>query len=78
MANVVGGRLREVRIAAGLTQSQLSKLCLQRGLKLARGTLAKIECQVRMVKACELYIIARVLDVPVESFYPDGFGRPSK
>lgn len=76
-ANVVGAHLRKFRIAAGLTQNQLSELCTNRGLKLPRGTLAKIECQIRFIKACELFVIAKILNVPVEKFYPDGFGMPS-
>lgn len=77
-ANVVGRQLRKFRLAAGLTQNELSQLCALRGLELTRGTLAKIECQVRFVKACELFIIAMVLGVPVERFYPAGFGLPQK
>ena len=73
-ANVVGPLLRTHRTKAGLTQKELADLCQRRGIKLTRGTLAKIEAQVRFVKACELFIIAKSLAVPLEEFYPPGFG----
>ncbi len=73
-ANVVGRLVRELRRKCGCTQKQLAARCQVRGLNLSRGTLAKIEARVRFIKACELYIIAKVLNVPMEDFYPPGFG----
>ncbi len=73
-ANVVGPQLRAHRAKAGLTQKELVALCERKGLKLTRGTLAKIESGVRFVKACELFIIAKALKVPLEGFYPKNFG----
>ena len=74
-ANVVGPKLRHHRLQAGLTQKELAALCAPRGVAITRGTLAKIEAQVRWVKACELYIMAQVLKLPMESFYPPEFGQ---
>ena len=73
-ANVIGPALRRHRQQAGLTQKELAARCHELGLKLPRGTLAKIEARVRFVKACELFIIARILRVTLESFYPPEFG----
>lgn len=73
-ANVVGAHLRRIRTEQGLTQEQLAARCQVLGLDLSRGTLAKIEAQVRLLKACELFIIAKVLKVPMEHFYPADFG----
>jgi transcriptional regulator with XRE-family HTH domain len=73
-ANVVGLLVRKLRRERGLTQEQLSAQCQVRGLNLTRGTLAKIEARLRFIKACELFIIARVMNVPMEHFYPPGFG----
>lgn len=73
-ANVIGPQLRAHRTQAGLTQKELAALCQRKGLNLTRGTLAKIESGARFVKACELFIIAKVLKVPLEQFYPAGFG----
>lgn len=74
-ANVVGPLLRAHRTKAGLTQKELAALCQRKGLHLTRSTLAKIESGARFVKACELFIIAKALNVPLDRFYPPGFGR---
>ncbi|MEN9575068.1 MAG: hypothetical protein RL514_2923 [Verrucomicrobiota bacterium] len=74
-SNVVGPLLRTHLTKADLTQKELAALCERRGLKLTRATLAKIESRVRFVKACELFIIAKALKVPLERFYPPGFGQ---
>ncbi|GEM_PF-574496 len=73
-ANVVGRLVRALRRKGGFTQEQLAARCQVRGLNLTRSTLAKIEARVRFLKACELFIIAKVLNVPMEDFYPPGFG----
>ena len=78
MANVVGMFVRKMRTQYGLTQEQLVAKCQLRGLNLSRSTLAKIEARVRFVKACELFIIAKVLDRPMEDFYPSNFGLRSR
>lgn len=73
-ANVVGPAMRRHRQQAGLTQKELAARCHELGMKIPRGTVAKIEAQVRFVKACELFIVAKILGVALESFYPPGFG----
>ena len=72
--NLVGPQVRKFRMASELSQKELAARCEARGLKLARGTLAKIESRLRLTTACELFIIATVLDVPMERFFPPGFG----
>lgn len=72
--NVVGPMVRKFRLEVGMTQEQLATACQELGLELTRGTLAKIEAQVRFIKACELYIIAQVLKLPLERFYPADYG----
>lgn len=73
-ANVVGAHLRRIRTGQGMTQEDLAARCQVQGLNLSRGTLAKIEAQVRLLKACELFIIAKILKVPMEQFYPEDYG----
>ncbi|MHB8519741.1 MAG: helix-turn-helix domain-containing protein [Limisphaerales bacterium] len=72
LVNVVmpGLMIRNLRRQRRMTQEQLSARCQVLGLNLTRGTLAKIEARLRFLKACELFIIAKVLRVPMESFYP--------
>lgn len=71
--NPIGHTIRSQRLRQRLTQDQLAAQCQVRGLNLTRGTLAKIEAQVRHLKACELFVIAKVMGVPMEHFYPPGF-----
>ena len=72
--NPIGPSIRKQRLRQRLTQDQLAAQCQVRGLNLTRGTLAKIEAQIRHLKACELYIIAKVMGVSMEQFYPPEFG----
>ena len=72
--NAIGQSIRKQRLRQRLTQDQLAAQCQVRGLNLTRGTLAKIEAQIRHLKACELYIIAKVMGISMEQFYPPGFG----
>lgn len=78
LANVVGPLLRRFRMEAGLSQKELASRCEELGLKLTRGTLAKIESRVRFIKACELFIIAKILRISLDSFYPPHFGETAK
>ena len=77
-ANMVGPRLRQFRLAAGLSQKELAARCQERGLNLTRSTLAKIESLVRFVKACELFIIAKVLNLSLERFFPPDQGDSAR
>ena len=74
LANVVGPLLRKFRMEAGLSQKELVSRCEELGLNLTRGTLAKIESRVRFVKACELFILAKVLKISLDRFYPPHYG----
>jgi len=74
-AHFVGQVVGELRQKRGLTQEQLAAQCQVRGLNLSRSSLAKIEARIRHVLACELVVIAKVLNVPVEEFFPAGFGE---
>ncbi|MQA27421.1 MAG: ImmA/IrrE family metallo-endopeptidase [Micromonosporaceae bacterium] len=59
----VGGRVREARVAAGLTQSQLAGR-----LSLDRSALVRIESGQRQVSALELFRLSDELGVPVAHF----------
>ena len=72
---MVGPRLRRFRIEAGLSQKELAARCQERGLDMTRGTLAKIECQARFIEACELFIVAKVLKIALERFFPSRYGE---
>jgi transcriptional regulator with XRE-family HTH domain len=54
-----------------MTQEVLSARCGVAGYEISRGTLAKIEAQIRGVTDLELFVIARVLRVGIEDLFPD-------
>lgn len=68
--NVVGPQIRRLRIASELTQEQFVARCNVLGWDLSRGTLAKIEAQVRCVTDAELYLLARALKASMPALYP--------
>ena len=70
LLNVIGPILRKLRQAKGLTQEQVAARCQVRGFDLTRGTLAKIESQVRAVSDHEIPFLALGVDVKIEELLP--------
>ena len=68
--NVVGAQVRRIRTEKEMTQEQLAARCGILGWDLSRGTLAKIEAQVRCVTDAELYAFAKALKCGVVDLYP--------
>ncbi|WEM40997.1 helix-turn-helix transcriptional regulator [Photobacterium sp. DA100] len=61
--NIVGRKVREIRMQKGLTQEQLAAKCGVIGFDISRGTLAKIESATRQVLDIEVQQLAKALDV---------------
>jgi transcriptional regulator with XRE-family HTH domain len=61
--NAVGPRVREARLANGLTQSALAARLEIRGVKIDRAGVAKIEGRFRQVSDTELLVLADALGV---------------
>lgn len=78
--NVVGPQIRRLRYKKGMTQSQLAARCGVCGWDVSRGTLAKIEGQVRCVSDAELLFFAQALGVLVQELFTQRAStpRPSK
>lgn len=68
--NVIGPVLRRLREERGLTQEQVAARCQVRGFDLTRGTLAKIESQVRAVSDHELPFLAEAVGVDIAELFP--------
>ena len=68
--NVVGPQVRKLRSAEGLTQEDFAARCGVAGWRLSRGTLAKIEAQVRCVSDAEAYMLAKALKRDIAELYP--------
>jgi transcriptional regulator with XRE-family HTH domain len=68
--NVVGPEIRRRRYALHLTQEMLAARCTVLGCELTRGTLSKIEAQIRGITDLELPAISKVLKVSMEELFP--------
>jgi transcriptional regulator with XRE-family HTH domain len=68
--NVIGPILRALRRSKGLTQEQVAARCQVRGFDLTRGTLAKIESQVRAVSDHEIPFLAAGIEAEIHELFP--------
>jgi len=73
--NVVGVTIRQLRYKRGWTQEALAAKCEVSGCAISRGTLAKIEAQIRSTTDVEVFAIAAALQVPIPTLYPKDFAR---
>jgi DNA-binding XRE family transcriptional regulator len=69
-SNIVGPKIRRLRNQRDLHQDDLAAKCGLLGWDLSRGTLAKIEAQVRCINDQELLLLAKALKVTVNDLYP--------
>lgn len=67
--NIVGPKVRAIRDAQGLTQEELVARCNLLDWDISRGTLAKIEAQVRRVTDEEVRLLADALAVDINELY---------
>jgi transcriptional regulator with XRE-family HTH domain len=70
--NITGPQIAKLREKRGMTQQQFAARCTKLGLKMSRGTLAKIEVQVKRVVDSQLVILAKALKVDLKKLYPGG------
>jgi transcriptional regulator with XRE-family HTH domain len=68
--NVVGPQIRRIRYQHGLTQEMLAARCARFRWDISRGTLSKIEAQLRCVTDGELIVLAKALQVKVDELLP--------
>jgi len=67
--NITGRNIRERRLAARLTQKQLSEKLETMAVYVCRGSVSRIESGERIVTDIELQAIAEVLHVGIESLF---------
>jgi transcriptional regulator with XRE-family HTH domain len=70
--NIVGPRVRQIRMSKGITQDAFAAKCNLVGFSISRGTLAKIEAQVRRVMDTEIVLLAKALGVDMSELYKKG------
>lgn len=67
--NMVGDRVRKLRLSRGMSQQTLSNKLEMLAIYICRGSISRIEDKQRTVTDIELYGLAKVLNVSVESFF---------
>lgn len=67
--NLIGPNVRALRIARGLSQQALSNLLETHAIYICRGSVSRIEDQLRTVTDIELCGLAKVLNVSVEQLF---------
>jgi transcriptional regulator with XRE-family HTH domain len=76
LQNIVGPQVRKLRYQQALTQEMFAARCALLGWDLSRGTLSKIEAQLRCISDSELVILAKALKVEVSAILPPAKARP--
>lgn len=67
--NMVGKKVRELRIAKGMSQQALSDKLETLAVYICRGSISRIEDMQRTVTDIELYGLAQVLDVSINELF---------
>ena len=62
--NVIGGRIQQARVKAGLSQVELAAaMCVDHKIKMQRATISHVESGDRAVKDKEIAALCDILDV---------------
>ena len=67
--NMVGNRVRELRLAQKMSQQTLSNKLEMLAIYICRGSISRIEDKQRTVTDIELYGLAQVLGVSVSELF---------
>jgi len=67
--NIIGPAVRRLRVKRDLTQEALAARCQVKGWDITRGTLAKIEAQVRCVSDAEVALLAEGLGCELKELF---------
>lgn len=68
--NMVGDRVRELRLIRKMSQQTLSNKLEMLAIYICRGSISRIEDKQRTVTDIELFGLAKVLNVSVEELFP--------
>lgn len=68
--NMIGDRVRELRIAKKMSQQDVSNRLEVLAIYVCRGSISRIEDRSRTVTDIELYGLAEVLEVPIQELFP--------
>ncbi|MGH7951979.1 MAG: helix-turn-helix domain-containing protein [Limisphaerales bacterium] len=68
--NLVGFRVRQLRMDRQWTQRELSEKVRSLGWNITRGMLAKMESTEIRVTDCDLVFLAKAFKIPMNEFFP--------
>lgn len=69
--NMVGGKIKQLRIEQGLSQQALSNRLELLAIYVCRGSISRIEDKQRTVTDIELFGFSKALGVPIESLFEE-------
>ena len=67
--NLIGDRLRQLRMERGWSQQTLSNKLEMMAIYVCRGSISRIEDKQRTVTDIELYGFSQVFQVPIDCFF---------
>lgn len=70
--NMVGRKVRQLRMAKGLSQQALSNKLETLAVYICRGSISRIEDLQRTVTDIELYGLAKILGVSIDDLFDNG------
>jgi len=70
--NLIGDKLRQIRLELGMSQQTLSNKLEIMAIYICRGSISRIEDKQRTVTDIELYGLSKVLNVPIEHLFDCG------
>lgn len=68
--NLIGPQIKAIRESRNMTQEALTAKCNLVGWNISRGTLAKMEAQVRRITDVEVELLCKALKVQVQELFP--------
>lgn len=69
--NIVGARVRQLRLQKNMSQQELSDKLEMLAIYICRGSISRLEDMQRTVTDIELVGLAKVLDVEIASLFSD-------
>lgn len=69
--NLIGKRVRQLRIEKKMSQQQLSNKLETLGIYICRGSISRVEDQSRTITDIELYGLSKILNVSIADFFTE-------
>ena len=70
-SNLVGQKVEQLRKARGIKQRDFISRMQTMGLDINPTSYSKLEGQIRIASDREVYVIAKILNVPIDALFPE-------